>query len=107
MLKAITASLLMEQVLAPNFSFKSKREPGDSNDKDTIIIDGFKDPKSKKVRDIIYNDMTDLKAEVFQNPDITKSLSGVVDTDVINQVKIPKIIMQRYPELNQDEIDQV
>ena len=27
MLKAITASLLMEQVVAPNFKFKTKRDP--------------------------------------------------------------------------------
>ena len=31
MLKAITASLLMEQVLAPNFKFKPKRDPNEKS----------------------------------------------------------------------------
>ena len=41
MLKAITASLLMEQVVAPNFKFKAKRSagghlgPGELNRKDS------------------------------------------------------------------------
>ncbi|WP_374849043.1 DEAD/DEAH box helicase [Enterococcus gallinarum] len=109
MLKAITASLLMEQVLAPNFNFKSKTSspsgvPGDDK---TIHIDGFKEPKTERVQNIVDNDLTDLKATIFQDPDITKSLTGIVETDVINKVMIPKIIMQRYPDLSEDEINQV
>ncbi len=109
MLKAITASLLMEQVLAPNFNFKSKTSspsgvPGDDK---TIHIDGFKEPKTERVQNIVDNDLTDLKATIFQDPDITKSLTGIVETYVINKVMIPKIIMQRYPDLSEDEINQV
>ena len=46
MLKAITASLLMEQVLAPHVNFKSKNAGG-IDDPGTISIGGFKEPSSK------------------------------------------------------------
>ena len=51
MLKAITASLLMEQVLAPNFKFKLKKDEDDEDEEDddkTIKIRGFKLPTSAK-----------------------------------------------------------
>lgn len=53
MLKAITASLLMEQVLAPNFKFKTKLSDDDKAEPGEIKIRGFKMPSSKRVKDII------------------------------------------------------
>ncbi|MDR8330354.1 DNA helicase, partial [Acinetobacter baumannii] len=40
MLKAITASLLMEQILAPNFKFKTKRDDEDIVPPGTLTIKG-------------------------------------------------------------------
>lgn len=109
MLKAIAASLLMEQVLAPNFNFKTK---GNGNDEDgddgkTIRIKGLREPSTARVKNIIESDLTELKASVLQDSEMVKSLSGVVDTDVINHVLIPKIIMEKYPDLNETEIEEV
>src|SRR5690606_20336133 len=57
MLKAITASLLMEQVLAPNWKFKPKYtedvEDDSDDDDETIKIRGFKFPSSQRAKDII------------------------------------------------------
>lgn len=109
MLKAIAASLLMEQVLAPNFSFKAKKNEGDESEdnSNTIRIKGLREPSSKRVRNIVESDLTELKANILQNPDMVKSLSGVVDTDVINRVLIPKIIMTKYPDLTDEEVEEV
>lgn len=107
MLKAITASLLMEQVLAPNFSFKSKAGIDTVDGDNTLRIDGFREPTNKRVQNIVDNDLTDLKATIFQDPDISKSLTGIVDPEVINKVMIPKIILQKYPDLNEEEVNQV
>jgi superfamily II DNA or RNA helicase len=111
LLKAITASLLMEQVLAPNFNFKTKRinDAGTpiADDAGTISIIGLREPSTKRVSDIIETDLTDLKATVLQDPDIVKSLSGVVDAEVINKVMIPKIIMTKYPGLDEEECEEV
>lgn len=109
MLKAIAASLLMEQVLAPNFNFKPKKD-GDckeADDPNTIRINGLRDPSSKRVRNIVESDLTELKANILQDPDMVKSLSGVVDTDVINRVLIPKVIMTKYPDLTDEEVEEV
>ena len=109
MLKAIAASLLMEQVLAPNFSFKAKKNEGDESEdnSNTIRIKGLREPSSKRVRNIVESDLTELKANILQNPDMVKSLSGVVDTDVINRGLIPKIIMTKYPDLTDEEVEEV
>jgi len=106
MLKAITASLLMEQVLAPSFKFKPRFEnDNEPNKKGEIKIKGFKLPSSKRVGDIIESDLNDLKATILQDADMLKAMSGSVDAEVINQVLIPKIIRQKYPKLDEEEIE--
>lgn len=108
MLKAIAASLLMEQVLAPNFSFKAKKDDDDTDtDRRTISIKGLREPSSPRVKNIVESDLTELKASILQDPEMVKSLSGVVDTEVINQVLIPKIIMTKYPDLSGEEVEEV
>lgn len=112
MLKAITASLLMEQVLAPNFKFKLKEDDNDDeedNDKDenTIKIRGFKLPTSQRAKDIIESDLNDLKARILQDDKMLKAMPGNVDPEVINTVLIPKIIREVYPDLSEDDVEAV
>ncbi len=112
MLKAITASLLMEQVLAPNFKFKAKDNGEDedgNNDEDdnTISIRGFKLPTSQRAKDIIETDLNDLKARILQDDQMLKAMPGNVEPEVINTILIPKIIRQVYPDLNEDEVEAV
>lgn len=110
MLKAITASLLMEQVLAPNFKFKLKRDEDDEVEEDddkTIKIRGFKLPTSQRAKDIIETDLNDLKAKLLQNPQMLKAMPGNVEPEVINTVLIPKIIREIYPDLSDDDVEAV
>ena len=106
MLKAITASLLMEQVLAPHVNFKKKTNEGNT-DPGTIQIGGFKEPSTKKVKQILESDLNDLKAAILQDDQMVKAIPGNVDPEVINQVLIPKIIQTKYPELTKEEIEEV
>jgi len=109
MLKAITASLLMEQVLAPNFNFKLKMDDEDENedDENTIRIRGFKLPTSKRAKDIIETDLNDLKARILQDDQMLKAMPGNLDPETINTVLIPKIIREVYPDLDEDDIEAV
>lgn len=107
MLKAITASLLMEQVLAPNWKFKTKLSDEDKANPGEIKIRGLKEPSSKRVKDIIESDLNDLKATILQDDQMLKAMPGNVDPEVINKVLIPKIIKIKYPELSEDEIEEV
>ncbi|EGW19796.1 DEAD/DEAH box helicase [Methylobacter tundripaludum] len=108
MLKAITVSLLMEQVLAPNFKFKTKRFDDEEDEIGTIKIRGFKEPSSKRVKDIVESDLNDLKAAILQDPKILQALPGeFIDPEVINKVMIPKIIQTKYPDLSADEIEEI
>ncbi|WP_341831498.1 DEAD/DEAH box helicase [Sphingobacterium thalpophilum] len=107
MLKAITASLLMEQVLAPNFNFKPKRDENEIDEPGTIKIKGFKGLVSKRVKDIVEEDINDLKAAILQDKDVTKALSSTIDAEVINKVLIPKVIKMRYPDLEEEELEAV
>lgn len=109
MLKAITASLLMEQVLAPNFKFKPKfpDEDESEDDDETIRIKGFKTPTSQRVKDIVESDINDLKAKILQDDKMIKALPGNVDPEVINTVLIPKIIRETYPDLTEEQVEEV
>jgi len=107
MLKAITASLLMEQVLAPNWKFKTKVSDDDKSKPGEIKIKGLKEPSSKRVKDILESDLNDLKATVLQDATMLKAMPGNVDPEVITKVLIPKIIKTKYPDLSEDEVDEV
>ncbi|SYW00389.1 putative DNA helicase / endonuclease; HGT island [Oenococcus oeni] len=108
-LKAITASLLMEQVLAPEIHLKARKH---KQDKDTgnagdIFIRGLKDPSTEKVKSIIENDMPDLKAAILQDDGVKNGIAANVNAETMNKVLIPKVIMTRYPGLNNEEIEEV
>ena len=107
MLKAITASLLMEQVLAPSFKFKTKISDEDKPEPGTIHIRGLKEPSSRRVKDILESDLDDLKATILQDPNMQKAMPGKIEPEVINKVLIPKIISTRYPELSDSEVEEV
>lgn len=107
MLKAITASLLMEQVLAPNFKFRAKRGSDDRPDIGELKIDGFKEPSTDRVRHIVDADLNDLKAQILQDSTMLKAMPGNVDPEVMNRVLIPKIIRTRYPDISEEELEEV
>jgi superfamily II DNA or RNA helicase len=107
MLKAITASLLMEQVLAPNWNFKTKKSDDDKSEKGEIKLIGFKEPSSQRVKDILEADLNDLKATILQDDTMLKAMPGNVDPEVINKVLIPKIIRLKYPDLDDEQVEEV
>lgn len=110
-LKAITASLLMEEVIAPKFNFQPKNLNPDGTGTDeeggfddgrghTVFIDGFRGIKSERVKDIIENDIVDLKAKILQDPDVQKAIGQNVPAETINNGLIPKVIRNVYPDLD-------
>jgi len=128
-LKAIAASLLMEQVLAPRFEFKPKRatneaspgfdygeggyQPGQCNvgfNQETgqfqIEIKGLAEPKSEEATRICQEDLNEVIATFLQ--DKTAIERGLFDEELVpeelTQVRLGKIIKDKYPEL--DEGDQ-
>ena len=107
MLKAITCSLLMEQVLAPSFKFKRKKDDEDISQGDNIFIRGLKEPSSQRVKDIIESDLNDLKATIMQDDTVVKAAGGTVDPEVINTVLIPKVIATKYPDLDNDQVEEL
>ena len=108
MLKAITASLLMEQVLAPNFKFRTKRSNDEAEEPGVLKIRGFKEPSTARVSGIVESDLNDLKASILQDSKMLQVLPGeFIDPEVINKVMIPKVIMKKYPDLNDAEIEEL
>ncbi|OVZ90489.1 DEAD/DEAH box helicase [Yersinia intermedia] len=131
-LKAIAASLLMEQVLAPRFEFKSKNPEsgptagfnyGDGGyDPDRcnvgvneqtgtyqIEINGLAEPKSKEAARICQEDLNEVIAAFVQDkPTIER---GLFDEELIpeelTQVRMGKIIKEKYPELDSEDQEAV
>jgi len=108
MLKAITASLLMEQVMAPKWNFKTSRDEEDDggDPRRTMVVEGLKPLGTERARQIVEEQMDDLKAGILQHPLIREAIEGVAP-ELINKVYIPKIVEELHPELEEEEVDAV
>ena len=106
MLKAITASLLMEQVMAPKWTFRTVRDEEEIRDDRTIVVEGLAEA-TPKAQAIIDNDMTELKAEILGNDIVKQAVSSSFIGEEITQAMLPKIIQKKYPQLNDEEVEQV
>ena len=131
-LKAIAASLLMEQVLAPRFEFKPKNpgnapaegfdygDAGYQPDKcnvgfnhDTgqfqIEIKGLTEPKSTEAVRICREDLNEVIATFVQ--DKTTIERGLFDAELVpeelTQVRMGKIIKDKFPELDKEDQEAV
>jgi hypothetical protein len=131
-LKAIAASLLMEQVLAPRFNFTPKTMtsgPQDGFDygedgydptkcnvgfnEDSgqfqIEIKGLAEPKTKEAERICQEDLNEVITAFVQ--DKTTIERGLFDEELVpeelTQVRMGKIIKDKYPELDTDDQEAV
>jgi superfamily II DNA or RNA helicase len=131
-LKAIAASLLMEQVLAPRFEFKPKNpasgpvdgfdygeggyDPGKCNvgfneERGTfqIEIKGLAEPKSEEASRICQQDLNEVIAAFVQ--DKTAIERGLFDKELVpeelTQLRMGKIIKDKYPELDDEDQEAV
>ena len=117
-LKAISASLLMEQVMAPRWTFKTKREEEEEQEREKnkekqqetkkheIEVEGLPIP-TERAQAIIDNDLDTLIASTLSDKKIREAIIGTDTADMITQVYIPKVIAEKYPELTEEEVDQV
>ncbi|MHB8702894.1 MAG: DEAD/DEAH box helicase [Candidatus Tyrphobacter sp.] len=112
MLKAISCSLIMEQVLAPNFNFKTRVPDGQPEVPGpgvSIQIRGLEEPSTDRVREIVQDQLDELKVHILQDAHIQ---TAIVHPDAftpaeINTVLIPRVIERTYPDLTDDEANQV
>jgi hypothetical protein len=131
-LKAIAASLLMEQVLAPRFNFSPKKPdsgptPGfdygeggykegecnvgfnEESGQFQIEIKGLVEPKSKEAERICQEDLNEVIAAFAQ--DKTTVERGLFDEELVpeelTQVRMGKIIKDKYPELDEEDQEAV
>lgn len=108
LMKAITASLLMESILAPKYTFKTKDGKTVYDESEpTIYIKGLKEPSTERSRLIIENDLYELRASILQNERIKQAMATNASAEVINKELIPAVIMEEYPDLNNEEIEEV
>jgi hypothetical protein len=131
-LKAIAASLLMEQVLAPKFNFTPKNSESqaiegfdygeggydpskenvgfnESTGQFQIEIKGLAEPKSKEATRICQEDLNEVIAAFVQ--DKTALERGLFDTEMVpeelTQIRMGKIVKDKYPELAEDDQEAV
>ena len=106
MLKAITVSLLMEQVLAPSINFKprSRLIMGEELEAGTVIIDDGKTPMSDAVMAVIQN-ADNIKAALLQESDsVAATVSDDSDESVILKATLPRVIAEKHPHLSDEEV---
>ena len=131
-LKAIAASLLMEQVLAPKFNFTPKNKdsgPVDGFDygddgydpkktnvgfnSDTgqfqIEIKGLAEPKSDDAQRICREDLNEIIAPFVQDKQNLEQglFNDEAPPEEMTQVNMGKIVKERYPELDAEDQEAV
>jgi hypothetical protein len=130
-LKAIAASLLMEQVLAPRFDFTPKNAgpkpgfaygdggyvEGGTNigvNEDTghvhIEVGGFKQPSSPEAVRIVQEDLNEIIAAYVQNkPTIEQGLFDHQNTtsEDLTQIHMGAIVQTKYPNLSAEDQESV
>ncbi len=131
-LKAIAASLLMEQVLAPKFNFRIKNsgsgptegydygEGGYDQNGGNIgfseatgqiefEIKGLVEPKSEEAQRICREDLNEVIATFLQ--DRVAVERGVFDEELVpeelTQVRMGKIVKDRFPDLDDEDVEAV
>ncbi|WP_437207051.1 DEAD/DEAH box helicase [Planctomicrobium sp. SH664] len=131
-LKAIAASLLMEQVLAPRFEFRPKTptntatpgldygdggyDPNKCNvgvDPTTgtvqLEIKGLAEPKSEEAERICREDLTELVTAFVQDKQAIER--GLFDEELVpeelTQVRMGKIIKEKFPNLDDEDQEAV
>ena len=107
-LKAISASLLMEQVMAPSWNFRTvmeeKKRPRTPRD---ITVEGLKPLSSERTRLIVEQQLDDLKASILQNDEVQKAIAGATTAENLTKHLIPKIIREHHPDLSNDEVEEI
>jgi superfamily II DNA or RNA helicase len=131
-LKAIAASLLMEQVLAPRFNFTPKTKASgpvegfdygeggykpdqcnvgfnETTGQFQIEIKGLAQPKSKEAERICQQDLNEVIAAFVQDkPSVER---GLFDEELVpeelTQVRLGKIIKDKYPALDDEDQEAV
>lgn len=106
-MKAISASLLMENVLAPNYRFKPRTSPEQVSKEKDIYVKGIAEPSTPRTKGIIEQDLTELKATILQEGKIREAIAANEDTRNINFALIPRVIATVYPDLSNQEIEEV
>ncbi|EJU24379.1 DEAD/DEAH box helicase [Klebsiella sp. OBRC7] len=110
MLKAITTSLLMEQILAPNIQFKPRSQwDGQPLPPNTLLVDdSATSPVSPKVLDILNSDKNEIMATLMANEQLVKeAISETTPPETVTQVALPAVIQTLYPDLTEEEQEQV
>ena len=108
LLKAITASLLMEQILAPTIKFKprSRIKPGEPVQRDTRIIEDDYKPVSNRCADILEGGVAEYIADIAATPGAMKSIAGEPNQgELLREEDIKLVIRKREPDLPDEEVD--
>lgn len=131
-LKAISASLLMEQVLAPKFNFtpknsQSKEKDGfdygeggydpekenvgwnEKNGEIQVEIKGLAMPESDDAKRICKEDLNEVIAAFAQDKETIGR--GLFDEELVpqelTQIRLGKIIKEKYPDIDDEDIEAI
>lgn len=104
MLKAITASLLMEQVLAPNFTFTPRTSPDQKAKAGEVFVKGLKKPPTERVKHILATELEDLTAAVLQDTQVQRAAANGHTGEYMKHLQ-SKIIREKLPGLSDEEVE--
>ena len=95
---------MMEQVLAPNFTFTPRVSPDQKAKAGEVFVKGLKNPPSDRVKHILATELEDLTAAVLQDTQIQRAAANGHTGDYMTHLQ-SKIIRERLPGLTDEEVE--
>lgn len=111
LIKAISLSLLMREVLAPSITFRPRSSmlDGEEAKEGEIIIEDRDKPVSEKIKTLLENGAVDqiIQSLITKPETIAPAIVDNKQSKIITEIELPKVIKQTFPDLNDEDFSTI
>lgn len=111
LIKAISLSLLMREVLAPSISFRPRScmLDGEEAKQGEIIIEDGDKPVSETIKSLLENGAVDqiIQTLITKPGAITPAIVDNKQSKRVTEIELPKVIKQIFPDLNDEDFSTI
>ncbi len=111
LIKAISLSLLMREVLAPNISFRPRSAmlDGEEAGEGEIIIEDRDKPVSETIKSLLENGAVEqiIQSLITKPEAIAPAIVDNKQSQRVTEIELPKVIKQIFPDLNDEDFSAI
>lgn len=111
LIKAISLSLLMREVLAPSITFRPRSSMLDDEEakEGEIIIEDRDKPVSEKIKTLLETGAVDqiIQSLITKPETIAPAIVDNKQSKIVTEIELPKVIKQIFPDLNDEDFSTI